>query len=370
VGTRLPVKVLWTLGVVLAILVLALLILATAFRISDLLTEGMAEGQDPPREMSSAPETSSAPTGASPEDTSGGEEPPLTQRPSLEPADVARIDLGLEGAISFVASPEDSPDPFVGDLLAVPLDGGEPRRVTSAVANYTNPAWSPDGRTVTFENEDMTPYIMDADGSNRRPILMADATENGPVSATAFAWSPDGTVLAFAGNANNQHMSIWTVNADGSGLQRVSDKGAAYYSPGWAADGDSILAFKFEEGESDLVVDGIYSLPLDGAAERRLPVEVSGGYDAAFSPLGGEVAFASQQDSQIYAVKLDGTDFRQIAGGEGNKLAPSWSPDGKFIAYQRETGDGNDIFVAGRDGSDPTNLTRSAASETSPAWVP
>ena len=65
--------------------------------------------------------------------------------------------------------------------------------------------WSPDGQKVAFDgNGDL--YVMNADGSGLRRLTRNPACDRGP------AWSPDGRKIAFGGNGH-----IFVINVDGSG---------------------------------------------------------------------------------------------------------------------------------------------------------
>ncbi|MGE5074057.1 MAG: TolB family protein [Anaerolineae bacterium] len=85
----------------------------------------------------------------------------------------------------------------------------------------------------------------------------------------------------------------------------------------------------------------------------------------------GKIAFASNRSGrfQIYLMKPDGTELRQLTASEGDNTSPSWSGDGKQI-YFVSTRDGNsEIYVMSADGSAQTNLTRDSHEDRMPAWL-
>jgi YD repeat-containing protein len=79
----------------------------------------------------------------------------------------------------------------------------------------------------------------------------------------------------------------------------------------------------------------------------------------------GRIVFSTMDD--VYVVNDDGTDLRQLTKGPAAEFDPSWSPDGRRIAYRVERGQQSaDIYVMNADGSGQRRL----AAGLSPAWSP
>ena len=81
-------------------------------------------------------------------------------------------------------------------------------------------------------------------------------------------------------------------------------------------------------------------------------------------------ATAAKQD--VYVVNADGSGrLRRLTSGAAGEFDPSWSPNGRLIAYRRETRDGQPhIYVMHADGSRKRNLTKGSVGGISPAWSP
>jgi dipeptidyl aminopeptidase/acylaminoacyl peptidase len=94
--------------------------------------------------------------------------------------------------------------------------------------------------------------------------------------------------------------------------------------------------------------------------------------DPSWSADGRQLAFTSTRDGneEIYLADADGGNQRRLTFDPGRDDDPSWSPDGTQIAFM-STRDGNpNIYVMGADGSNPHRVTGDAATDQQPAWSP
>jgi TolB protein len=130
-------------------------------------------------------------------------------------------------AIAFLM---DDPSSGVMEIWTMPATGGVPSRVTSSGIGKSTIDWSPDGARLAYTTVESPNRIgvVDADGSNDH-IILGDASDN-----SSPAWSPDGTVIAFArstpsvGNAD-----IWTMSPDGSDLMQLTSRPRQETEPDW-----------------------------------------------------------------------------------------------------------------------------------------
>ena len=137
-----------------------------------------------------------------------------------------------------------------GQLFVVNADGGDARRITDGHPD-TDPDWSPDGRAIAFTrgenlsnskaNDDL--YVLDlATGATHQ------LTRTPPgVFEAAAAWSPDGSLIAFARVTGTSQFdgraSIYVINRDGTGERLVLEHKLFAYAPyslAWSPDGRSI----------------------------------------------------------------------------------------------------------------------------------
>jgi serine/threonine protein kinase len=201
---------------------------------------------------------------------------------------------------------------------------GNASQLTSNIGELNGPEISPDGQMIVFANEVdyyISIWIMDRDGSNPRAIYS-------PSEADALdpTWSPDGGKVLFAmGYGNNKR--LYTINDDGSKLQQIGGSFVTRGRSDWSPDGETI---------------GSYS----GESWKR----------------------------EIFLMDIAGQNLRQISSG-GNTLAPSFSPDGQWVAFtgyidQFGNSSGCEIYTMKTDGSQVIRLTDNDYCDWQPRWGP
>jgi Tol biopolymer transport system component len=111
----------------------------------------------------------------------------------------------------------------------------------------------------------------------------------------------------------------------------------------------------------------LWVMNADGSDARRLSRIASWG-PHAWSPDGKKIAFM-RDTRAIYVVNADGSGQRRLRSKTFD--GPVWSPDGRKIAFTaRGPGKGSDVYVMNADGGDERNLTRTPGNDLRPAWSP
>jgi TolB protein len=190
--------------------------------------------------------------------------------------------LAAEADVGTVAKPDQSLIAYVSgragvtDLYIMDVANGRSHWLTRDRATASAPVWSPDGTQIAFSsNRDglgANIWVMNADGSN--PVQLTGLTDAG----TSYnpAWSSDGKKIAFA-SFRNSGQDLYVMNADGTGLTRITDGGPAESRPRWSTRG-----IVFHANASG--TPSIFLVNPDGTGLTQLTRGSSWSYDAAWKP--------------------------------------------------------------------------------------
>lgn len=200
--------------------------------------------------------------------------------------------------------------PYGGQEIQNPTKG------TAAKQNYL-PAWSPDGSKIAFtSNRDGNAeiYVMNRDGSNVQRLT------NHPMIDVTPTWSPTGTQLAFTSDRTGTPQ-IYIINADGTQLQQITRE--TYCDrPTWSPAPLNEIAYSARSGGGNI----IKVFDFQTRSTRALTDNIGNNESPTFSPNGRHVAFVSSRagKEQIFTIHRDGTGLRQITKTGTNRY-PHWS---------------------------------------------
>jgi TolB protein len=179
-------------------------------------------------------------------------------------------------------------------VYTVPVGGGTPKRITAKGPSYLH-GWSPDRRWLVFtgqRNGDFDVYKIPAAGGDEIRLTSAVGLDDGP------EYTPDGAYIYF-NSTRSGRMQVWRMRPDGSAQQQITNDAFNNWFPHISPDGKSIVYISF---------------PLDVPAN-----------DHPF-----------YKHVMLRLMPIDGGPSRVIAyvyGGQGTINVPSWSPDGRRLAF-------------------------------------
>lgn len=221
---------------------------------------------------------------------------------------------------------------FEGTLAAIPelwlrdTGTGEVRRLLPEGIVARDPAPSPDGTRIAFVVSDETEwtgdiFVVNRDGTGLTQLTFSPELDDQP------AWSPDGARIAFRSFRTQRDGDIWVMDADGANPVNLTPD------------------------------------PLPGVWDERRP---------AWSPDGARIAYATNAagNADIWTMRADGSDARQLTDTIDLDTEPAWSPDGTLIAFRRSSNDlGSDICLVPAAGGDAVRLHLPGVQRL-PAWSP
>jgi TolB protein len=259
----------------------------------------------------------------------------------------------------------------------------------SVSGSLQNPAWSPDGRHILFTRfrngynrgpADILIHTLPAKDIQGRDssdgqvhFLVRDGSDN--VNAPGACWSPVVRAIVFS-SSRDPRDEIFRIGENGApgDERRITDReGKSSYEPTLSPDG---LWAVFESHVLDVEGNGVLvKTRMDGTEPvRELTPSQEDCRQPNWSPAGGLIAYQRFENGQwdIWTCGEDGGNRRRVTQGEGDKTDASFSPDGAWIVCSvespEETGAGLAAFPA--SGGAPVRITSAGWVDSAPSWSP
>lgn len=231
-------------------------------------------------------------------------------------------------------------------------------------------------------------YMVNSDSTGAKLL-----STQGTIQLRPGSWSPDGKKIAYFSVGPGDvaimenyrlpsHFLLYLMDATGAGQRRLLDLPISSFA--WSPDSEKIVfvsAYDDPQREDHDVVRGtkqplsaIYMLELRSGQQRRA-TELGHHCSAAWSPDGTRLAlsFGTEQKSDIYVASLDGKHTRRLTDSSTINIHPSWSPNGKTLAYVAASVPGEEspdagVWMIDADGTNKKQVTNMMISEVS--WAP
>jgi len=212
-------------------------------------------------------------------------------------------------------------------------------------------------------------YTMNWDGTD------LDKISNHKSTALSPNWSPDAKKIIYSvfttfvgtGKAPTTNVSLYTYDVASGKRSLTSYRPGVNSGATFAQDGKSIfLGMSMGSGAAD-----IYRINLNGDIMKRLTTGPAGAINVepSLNPEGTKIAFSSERGGRpmIYTMDIDGGNTKRLTWDGAYNSSPSWSPDGKKIAFAGQAENHFDIFVMNADG---TNIVRvTSAKKANGNWA-
>ena len=206
-------------------------------------------------------------------------------------------DHGISPDGKWLVISDQSNDDNQSRMYILPIEGGEPRLVTEKGPSYWH-GWSPDGRTLAYVAhrpevvDDYEIFAMDIEGGSEIRLTHSSGLDDGP------DYSPDGKYIYF-NSVRSGNMKIWRMNADGENpIQLTFDEQRDWF-PHPSPNGEKLIFVSYEDDVA----------PGDHPANKDVSLRL-------MAAKGGEVK-----------------ELTTLFGGQGTINVPSWSPDGRYVAF-------------------------------------
>ncbi len=315
-----------------------------------------------------------------PMSTPDTETPPLLMQPTSAPLPIAQANAFMSpedvASLQLVEGPQVSPD---GLLIAYTLttsslsenttrttiwlvsataNSGKPRQLTNEASNATQPRWSPDGRTLAFVSDRAGApqiYLLPLNGGEARQVSFLKG------AVTDFSWRPDGRALLA--------QSPWKSQDD----QSTTDEEANVQV--WTRLDETWDGVGYKYGRHQ----HLWQIELEGAQDAtRLTIEPVDHVQACWSPDSQEIALCVNRrvapdlsaSMALWVLTPATGRLRRLSPADGLAQQPSWSPDGRWLAFyfaanQSETANVVPWIVEASGQSAPKPATTISQSQTS-----
>lgn len=234
--------------------------------------------------------------------------------------------------------------------------------LTSYPGRQVTPAFSPDGKQVAFawdgeKGDNFDIYVKLIDTGTPLRLTNNPAKENSPT------WSPDGRYIAFC-RVLEEHSEIWMIPALGGVERKLGDSAECDSGLSWSPDGKFLALSDTSRAGAPL---GIYVMSPETGEKKRLtlpPHGYLGDFSPTFSPDGKMLAFGRVRwygNDALYLLRISDTgeprgEPRRLAFDQQFVFGFDWMADGRSIVFSSGREDSTSLWMIAASGGNPERL--------------
>ncbi len=259
------------------------------------------------------------------------------------------------------------------------FDGGNVQQVSKGDYIHITPAWSPDGKFITYTSyQEGQPNVFIYDVRTKRSRrLSTRAGTNGGSS-----WSHNGSFVAFTGARGGDTDLFYVLPSGGRERTFIMGEGLDV-DPAFSPDGKYLAFVSGRYGNPHIFVSKL-NWRTDGSVgvseDKRLTF--AGWYNTGpdWSPASDKIIFAGYDKEidryDLFIMNPDGSQLERLTLKTGDNEDPSWAPNGQMIAFHSNrigasnTKDVAHLYVMHRDGSNQRKIETGMYESTQPDWGP
>jgi dipeptidyl aminopeptidase/acylaminoacyl peptidase len=254
------------------------------------------------------------------------------------------------------------------------------------IREVQDPQFSPDAQSIAYVVK--TSNLKDDKDEER--IWMVSASGGDPIPMTAEGvssshprWSPDGKYLAFLSARNEGKTQLWLLNRLGGEAQRLTDTAQDVDSFLWSPDARRLVLVLRDASPEELEAakDKDKSKDKEESSKEKKPKTPRPWVIDRLQFKEDEVGYLDRRRTHLYVLDLATKGLTQVTSGDYDDSQPAWSPDGKQLAFtsNRSKPDpdrtyNTDIWVVAADHADQgthlSQITTNPGLDNSPTWSP
>jgi dipeptidyl aminopeptidase/acylaminoacyl peptidase len=259
-----------------------------------------------------------------------------------------------------------------------------PRNITIddyfEIRDVGQPELSPDGQWIAYTVR--TKILKEDKNEQRLWMVPTQGGEELPLTAEGVSsshprWSPDGKYLAFLSARNGGKTQVWLLNRLGGEAVRLTDITQGVSDFEWSPESKRLVLVLQDPRPEDVAAKNKDKDKEQASKPKTAPPFVIDRLQFKEDTVG----YLDRRRTHLHVFDVDKKSVSQITSGDFDDTEPTWSPDGRSLAFtsNRSTPDpdrnfNSDVWVVAADNTDKgahlTQITKNLGADRAPAWSP